>query len=161
MGLFFAMQATVVGLQTDLARAEGCIEELRKQVSELRRHQDCYSAPDGAAPQASQPTFVEILRGTGRATPTTSAHFTVPQSAPAASQRSGSYGAQPHMSYANNPNHVLFLIPIHPSANPGPDTITLLKSTFGNDPSGIGVKQVKLIPSRSGLTVCRCEVQHI
>lgn len=162
MGLFFAMQATVVGLQTDLARAEGCIEELRKQVSEDRRHQDSYSAPDGVAPpQASQPTFVQILQGPNHATETTSAHFTAPQSAPTAPQRSGSYGSQPYMSYANNPNHVLFVTPIHPSANPGPDTITLLKSTFGNDPSGIGVKQVKLIPSRSGLTVVSADRESI
>lgn len=56
-------------------------------------------------------------------------------------------------AFMNDPSHVLFLSPVLPSGHPGPDTISLLKSTFGNDPSGIGVKQVKLIPTRSGLTV--------
>lgn len=88
------MQATVVGLQTDLARAEGCIEELRKQVSVDRRHQDSYSAPDGVAlPQASQPTFLQILQGPNHTTETTSAQFTAPQSTSTAPQRSGSHGS--------------------------------------------------------------------
>lgn len=37
----------------------------------------------------------------------------------------------------------------------------MLKSTFGNDPSGIGVKQVKLIPTRSGLTVVSADRSSI
>lgn len=37
----------------------------------------------------------------------------------------------------------------------------MLKSTFGNDPSEIGVKQVKLIPTRYGLTVVSADQASI
>lgn len=164
MGLFFDMQGIIVGLKTNLARADGRIEELRAQLVEVKSHCESPSGPKGTVVSpALMPTFVEAVRGSC-ATHANPARSEATQRTPAgafALQQSNAVGPNAHLAFYSNPNHVLLLSPVVPSANPGPDTITLLKSTFGNDPSGIGVRQVKLIPSRSGLTVVSADRESI
>lgn len=147
LGIFFDVQSMFMSLRARLSYAEGVINELRSQLAECRG--------EGAAPHHSpcmpampRRSFVDAVRGPRVApqdisAPTTSGVFP-PESA---QQRMGD------ATLPSDPNHVLYLTPLLPSVHPGPETISLLKSTFGNDPSGIGVKQVKLIPNRSGLTV--------
>lgn len=122
-------------------------------------------APDVARAvfSTSQPSFVDVVRSDSgipvNADQQVQSRFT--QRCNGAQEQLVSNGADSFRSLVNNPNHVLLLSPVLPSVNPGPDTITLLKSTFGNDPSGIGVKQVKLIPSRTGLTVISADSKSI
>lgn len=142
MEVFFDIQAMFMALRTKLSRAEGTIDELRSQLAECRGFE---AAQQSYTPRPSYANAVRdhqsVLRGS---------QGPAPSLAPPQPTQQRPDNA---VSFASDPNHVLHITPLLPYVHPGPETITLLKATFGNDPSGIGVKQVKLIPNRSGLTV--------
>lgn len=146
MDIFFDLQTMFMSLRTKLSRAEGTIDELRSQLAECRHEEVIPHNP----PPVPRQSFANALRN-----PRDSAcNARVPEpSLYPPLQPVQHHPDKEVRPLATDPNHVLHIRPLLPSAHPGPETITLLKSTFGNDPSGIGVKQVKLIPNRTGLTV--------
>lgn len=150
---FERLQHRMIVLCMRLSRSEGQIKELRTQLADSFRK----NAEAQDSPLIAKQSYVEAIRSSQAAVHSGSSSLPVPRPF---SHKDNEAAARPSTP-TNNPNYVLHLAPLLPTVNPGPEITAMLKSTFGNDPSEIGVKQVKLIPTRSGLTVVSADQASI